>query len=226
MRGKLIVIEGSDGCGKETQSKLLEKELKEKGIDVIRISFPFYSSESSGPVKMYLDGRLGEKEKLSPKQIATIYAVDRLCIMKQLHIEEELEAGKWVICDRYVESNMIYQAARTEDGFMRRLMVGDIAKIEYTDLGIPCPDIIFYLKLDRRISRSLLKARDNFTDIHESDDEYLQKVSDTGIELAKEYGWKIIDCDGDNFTIRPKEHILEDIISAININTDNASDME
>ena len=124
MRGRLIVIEGSDGCGKETQSKLLETALKEKGIDTIRISFPFYSSESSGPVKMYLDGRLGDKEKLSPKQIASLYAVDRLCIVKQLHIEEELNAGKWVICDRYVESNIIYQAARTGDGFMKRLLAG------------------------------------------------------------------------------------------------------
>ena len=215
MRGKLIVIEGSDGCGKETQSRLLEEALKKNGIDVIRISFPFYTSESAGPVKMYLDGKLGEKEKLTPKQITTLYAVDRLCIIKQLHIEEELESGKWIICDRYVESNMIYQAARARDGFEKRVIVSDIAKFEYEDLKIPGPDIVFYLKLDRSVSKKLLEARDDLTDIHESDDDYLKAVSATGIELAQIYDWDIIDCNDAENGIRSKESILEDILSII-----------
>lgn len=220
MRGKLIVIEGSDGCGKETQSKLLEEALQKKGIDVIRISFPFYSSESAGPVKMYLDGKLGEKEKLTPKQITTLYAVDRLCITKQLRIEEELDSGKWIICDRYVESNMIYQAARARDGFEKRIIVGDIANFEYEDLKIPAPDIVFYLKLDRSVSKHLLKTRDDKTDIHESDDAYLEAVSATGIELAQIYGWDVIDCNDAENGIRSKESILKDILTIIDTRDD------
>lgn len=65
MKGKLIVLEGIDGSGKETQSNLLEKKLKEKGREVMHISFPDYESPSSALVKCTLKGTLEEIRKTS-----------------------------------------------------------------------------------------------------------------------------------------------------------------
>ena len=53
-KGKLYVIEGLDGSGKGTQAELLFGKLKKKGIEVRKISFPNYASDSSAPVRMYL----------------------------------------------------------------------------------------------------------------------------------------------------------------------------
>ena len=54
----IIVIEGIDGSGKQTQTSLLKNYLLTKNVPVTSQSFPNYSSDSSGPVKMYLGGQL------------------------------------------------------------------------------------------------------------------------------------------------------------------------
>ena len=56
---KLIVIDGLDGSGKATQTKLLAERLNENGYKARTISFPDYDSDSSALVKMYLGGKLG-----------------------------------------------------------------------------------------------------------------------------------------------------------------------
>ena len=75
---KLIVIEGSDGSGKATQTTRLFGRLQNLGINVLRVSFPNYESESSALVKMYLRGDFGSTaEEVNPYAAATFYAVDR-----------------------------------------------------------------------------------------------------------------------------------------------------
>ena len=63
--GKLFVIEGTDGSGKQTQSTLLQQRLKEKNIDFKSVSFPNYENDSSALVKMYLNGNLEQMQKKS-----------------------------------------------------------------------------------------------------------------------------------------------------------------
>ncbi len=60
MKGKLIVIEGVDGSGKQTQSEKLYRTLLNKGLKVMKVDFPDYQSESSSLVKMYLRGDFGK----------------------------------------------------------------------------------------------------------------------------------------------------------------------
>lgn len=62
--GKLVIIEGTDGSGKQTQSQLLNERLCNEGIKVKKISFPDYDSPSSSLVKMYLNGDLGKMHKV------------------------------------------------------------------------------------------------------------------------------------------------------------------
>ena len=65
--GLLIVIDGLDGSGKATQTKLAKDELQSLGYNVVSVSFPKYESDSSFAVKMYLQGQLGhDPNKLNP----------------------------------------------------------------------------------------------------------------------------------------------------------------
>lgn len=115
MKGKLIVLEGIDGSGKETQSNLLEKKLKEKGREVMHISFPDYESPSSALVKMYLKGDFGKNpEDVNPYAASLFYAVDRFASYR-MKWKDFYEKGGIVIADRYTTSNMVHQMTKYED---------------------------------------------------------------------------------------------------------------
>ena len=82
--GKLIVIDGTDGSGKETQMKILEENLKKNDIEYRKVSFPNYDSPSSSLVKMYLSGEFGENAKeVSPYVASSFFAVDRYATYKK-----------------------------------------------------------------------------------------------------------------------------------------------
>ena len=78
MQGKLIVIEGLDSSGKETQSRLLLEVLRKKGYKTERFEFPNYESNSSALVKMYLSGEFGSNaDDVNAYAASSFYAVDR-----------------------------------------------------------------------------------------------------------------------------------------------------
>ena len=82
--GKLIIIEGSDGSGKETQTNLLYKKLKERNFNIKKISFPNYESPASEPLKMYLSGEFGKDvNDVNSFAASTFFAVDRYASYKQ-----------------------------------------------------------------------------------------------------------------------------------------------
>ena len=115
MAGKLIVIEGLDSSGKQTQTELLCKALSEKGIPVKKISFPCYDSDSSALVKMYLAGKFGQNaEDVNPYAASSFYAVDRYASFKT-DWSEHYNNGGIVVADRYTTSNMIHQAGKISD---------------------------------------------------------------------------------------------------------------
>ena len=213
-KGKLIVIEGTDGSGKETQSKRLEQELLNRGIKAIRLSFPSYGEKSAGPVEMYLSGELGDRDSISPFEISMYYAIDRSCTMRWLNIEEELLNGVWVICDRYAESNIVYQTSQLKSTTDKLLLADKIMDLEYNKLKIPVPDYVIFLKLRREISKSLIDKRGERKDIHETDENLMNKVYESGLFWAERLKWNIIDCE-ENGAIRSIEDISKDIQSIL-----------
>ena len=84
LNGKIIVIEGTDGSGKQTQAQKLKEKLENMGYEVYSTSFPNYSSDSSAAVKMYLNGEIGDKPTdVSAKAASIFYAVDRYISFKK-----------------------------------------------------------------------------------------------------------------------------------------------
>lgn len=112
MKGKLIVIEGLDGSGKGTQTKLLYEALKEQGKKVRKVSFPNYESDSSALVRMYLAGDFGhDPNDVNAYAASSFYAVDRFAGYKA-DWGSFYEAGGIILADRYTTSNAVHQCSK------------------------------------------------------------------------------------------------------------------
>ena len=218
----IINIEGTDGCGKRTQSEMLFKELQKRGYKVLLQSFPNYESESSHPVKMYLRGEFGNTaDSLDSYQASSLYAIDRLCTMKKLECEDNI-----LILDRYTNSNMMYQSTKIEDPIERSNFEKWVLDFEHNVLKIPRPDLVIFLDMPAQKSCELAKGRANYktgdkNDIHEEDKEYLAHCYKVGKEIAKKYGWNEICCVNERGQIRTIDEIHKDVIDIVMKNISN-----
>lgn len=217
--GKLIVIEGTDCSGKETQSRLLVKKLNAMGIKAINFSFPMYDTASGkivgGPI-------LGKAEigdcwfdegpvKLDPKVFCLYLAADRKYNFPK--IREYLDKGYYVVLDRYVSSNMAHQGAKIEDSVERFNLFKWIDKLEYWLLELPKADLTIFLRVPYNITKELQKNR-LFLDENEKNALYQINTEKTYMELAGLYNWTTIDCC-QNGVMRSIEEINKDIIKKI-----------
>lgn len=214
--GKLFVIDGTDGSGKQTQFKKLQERLTKEGIDYKTVSFPNYDSPSSSLVKMYLAGEFGENAKqVSPYIASTFYAADRYATFKK-ELEEYYNNGGTILADRYTTANMIHQAGKIQDKNERKKLLDWIWDFEFNLYGLPVPSEVFLLKMPPEVSIELMKDRENkFTheaakDIHERDKNHLIDAYNAACDVAKDYGWFTIECVKDG-KIRTIENIHEEI---------------
>lgn len=192
----LIVVEGLDGSGKATQTKLLFEKLSEKN-KVSRISFPDYNCDSSALVKMYLGGKFGKDPNcVNPYAASSFYAVDRFASFMQFW-KEDYENNVIILADRYATSNMIYQASKLPEN-ERESFIRWIEDFEYSKLGLPSPDLVIYLDMLPEISQKLLSGRyggdDSKKDIHEKDVSFLKKCRENALFAAKLCSWQVIGC--------------------------------
>ena len=147
--GKIIVIEGVNDSGKETQSKLLAKTLKEEGYKVVEFSFPMYKSPTGKIFKNCVLGKDGNGyfeegyENLDPYVVCLYTAADRKYHKEK--IERYLKNDYIVILNRYTSSNMAHQGSRYSDSEERFYMYQWIDKLEYWLLKLPKPDCIILL---------------------------------------------------------------------------------
>lgn len=216
MKGTLIVLEGIDGSGKETQASFLEKKLKEKGREVMHISFPDYESPSSALVKMYLKGDFGKNpEDVNPYAASLFYAVDRFASYR-MKWKDFYQKGGIIIADRYTTSNMVHQMTKYEDKKARKDFLSWLEKTEYEELELPVPDLVILLDIPLRVSENLVKERarqGGSMDIHEQHLDYLRKCHDAYQELVNLYGWKRIPCTEEG-KLRTIEDIGKDVEKA------------
>ena len=200
MKGKLIVIEGTDCSGKETQTKLLVKYLKENNTKVFTMSFPNYDSPTGkiigGPFlgKSYIsNGYFTEgAPNVDPKVSSLYYAADRLYNLPI--IQKKLNEGYTVILDRYVYSNMAHQAGKLDDKNERKAMYEWLDNLEFKLLELPKPDISVFLHMPLDKIEKLKKGRDESLDQHELDKNHLKLAEKAYFELADIYNFKTIEC--------------------------------
>lgn len=209
LKGKFIVIDGSDGSGKKTQTDLLIKYLKTNHHTSSYFDFPQYQKSFFGKmVGRYLNGEFGEADDVNPYLASLLYAGDRWQASEA--IRKDLKAGKIVIANRYTQSNMGFQTAKIKSPTEKRKFLSWVTKLEYQIYGIPKPDLVVYLYVPYKIAQSLVdkKADRGYTkmkrDIHERNGEYLNRVEKQYLTLARQNKeWQIVNCIQDGKLMTP-----------------------
>ena len=219
-KGKLFVIDGTDGSGKQTQFEKLKERLAKDGIEYKMVSFPNYDSQSSSLVKMYLSGEFGrEAKKISPYIASTFYAVDRYATFETSY-KEYYEKGGIILADRYTTANMVHQAGKIKNKEERKKFLDWLWDFEFNLYGLPVPNKVFFLNMPIEKSMELIKNRENkFThntqkDIHESDREHLLDAYKSACDVAKDYHWYEVQCVKEK-QIRTIEDIHEEIYEEV-----------
>ena len=214
MKGKLLVLEGTDASGKSTQFERLCAALEQRGIAYRRLVFPRYQEESSALIRMYLNGCFGSHpDDVSPYTASTFFAVDRYASY-QTDWKDYYENGGLILADRYTTSNAVHQASKL-DAAAQQEFLDWMFDFEYRIMGIPAPDAVYFLDMPTQAAQNLLAHRQGKTqDIHEQDMEYLRKCYQTASALADRLNWRRIRCTCGN-TIRTVEDISDELVRAV-----------
>lgn len=204
MAGKLILVEGTDCSGKETQTKLLCEKLNSNGIKCVRFSFPNYDSPTGkivgGPYlgKEYIckcwfdEGAVN----VDPKVAALYYAADRKYNIGK--IEELVNSNVNVILDRYIYSNLAHQGGKILDKDERFKMYEWLDKLEFGLLELPHADIKVFLHMPYEVGEILRQNRKEVLDQHEVSKDHLLNAENAYIEVASKYDFKTIECNDFN----------------------------
>ena len=213
-RGKILVIEGTDGSGKETQSKKLVEYLTNKGLKVKSYSFPIYSSPSGRIVGGPYLGKAEYGDSFFPETSANVdplvsslyYAAYRRYNFLS-NIEEELYKNDIIVLDRYTMSNMGHQAGKAKNKKDRDKILKFIEIVEFDLCELPRPDKVIFLHMPFEAAKELRKDRAS-GDGNENSESHLRHAEKNYVEIAKKYGWHNINC------IKTKKYTkLEDIKS-------------
>lgn len=193
MKGKFIVIEGTDGSGKGTQYKLLLDKLKAKGYDVASFDFPRYGQPSAYFVEQYLQGKYGTADEVGPFRGAMFYALDRYAA--SFDIRKSLSEGMIVLSNRYIGSNMAHQGGKLRDPQKRRSYYEWCQKMELLGMRIPKPDLnlVLHVSAEKAFGMVNVRALNSPNEVskrdvvHESDLSHLKNAEEAYTELCEYY---------------------------------------
>lgn len=222
-RGKLIVIDGTDGSGKSTQVELLAKALRKEGRIVKLLDFPEYYKNFFGK---FIGHCLSEQYynwiNIHPKIASIAYAADRFESSEK--IRNWLKKGYIVLANRYASANQIHQGGKIANTKKRENFLKWLDEMEYKVFKIPRPDTVFYLNVPIKIILQLIKERNQKTsraytgkkkDIVEGNIPYLTNSNKTANWLAKtQKGWIKIECVK-NGKIDTRENIHQEIYKKV-----------
>lgn len=218
--GKLILIEGTDCSGKETQSKLLIEKLNNNGKKAFYFTFPNYNS----PTGKIVGGPYLGKEEIChsyfpetasyvPAKVASLYfAADRFYNLEAL--KKMVSENDYVILDRYVYSNMGHQGGKIIDKQERNDMYEWLYHLEFDMLELIQPDLIIFLHMPYEFACELKKNRTSL-DEHEKNPDHLKHAERAYLELCDKYKFNYINCTKDN-KIRTIEDINSEIFDIVN----------
>ncbi|MFQ5493012.1 MAG: dTMP kinase [Candidatus Dojkabacteria bacterium] len=200
VRGKFIVIDGTDGSGKATQTNRLVKHLKEKGYKVRIADFPRYGKRSATMVEDYLNGEYGSADEVGAYRASIFFACDRYAASFEL--KKWLRAGEIVISNRYTSANMGHQAGKISDAKERDNYLDWLHDLEFNVFAIPKPDLTLLLYLDPKTGQQWVDKKDDRKylngkkrDIHEADIKHLSNAAEAYKYVAGKYNWPVINAD-------------------------------
>lgn len=213
LRGKFIVIDGTDGVGKATQVNYLAARIARSGLDVGVIDFPQYGTRSAAMVEDYLAGKYGSADDVSPHAASIFYACDRYDASPK--IREALAEGRVVVANRYTASNMGHQGGKIGDPEARKKFWEWLLDLEFEKMKIPKPNVTLILDVSAEIGSVLAakRSRQEFLlkpkrqDIHEVNLEHLKQAAASYRMLADAWpdDFALVQCTEAGAIVSPEE---------------------
>ncbi len=183
-KGKLIVIYGANNLGKSHQAEFLKNALAEKGIPVIRIKFPIYYIEPTGPK---INAVLRQGLKLPEDEVQRLYVQNRWDFQSTL--KSFLQHGTWIVAEDYVGTGIAW-------GLVRGLKLRDLERM---NKGLIKEDLAIMLYGER------FKIGIEVVSRNETGNQLWQKAQKVHLRLAKKYGWEKI------YASRSEDEVFLDI---------------
>nr|VWO96223.1 Peptidyl-prolyl isomerase CWC27 [Ganoderma boninense] len=181
-RGAFIVVEGLDRSGKSTQVTLLEERLKKEGVAVTLVKFP----DRTTPIGKLIDSYLRSESEMDDRSIHLLFSANRWELAKS--IQDSLESGTSVVCDRYAFSGIAFSAAKNASGMSYEWCRGP-------DIALPAPDVTLFLA----VSPEQQRARGGFGEERYEKSDFQERVEHVferiGVEMGDGSRWFAVDAD-------------------------------
>lgn len=223
-KGFFIVIDGSDGSGKTTQSKLLIERLESLGKEVAYYDFPQYDKTFFGKmVGRYLSGEFGTADQVNPYLNSLLYAGDRFQARDAM--KQDLAAGKIIVCNRYMQSSLAHQGAKLKALEEKEKYNDWLYELEYGVYDIPKPDLVIYLYVPSLVSQKLTDNTDALKrkkysqkkDIHEMNADFMARSVAEYLRLAEKYPeWRKINCISKEDKLLSIDDISKMVLNIVN----------
>jgi dTMP kinase len=220
--GKLIVIDGADGAGKATQTRKLMEYFENHRMKHKYISFPRYATSFHGHhVGRFLRGEFGGNSEISPYLSSLAFALDRLTARDEMM--EWLEAGNFVVADRYVSASMAHQASKLPEA-KRQEFIDWIYDMEYKEHKLPKESIVLFLYVPVEVSQRLLaeataaKGKDGKAgkDMAEIDVEHQRRSIEQYQHLAEQFEhWQLVKCVDEDNELLSVDEIHQKIVAIL-----------
>jgi dTMP kinase len=188
MRGKFISFEGGEGGGKSTQAVRLAGFLRSKGLDVIETREPGGTKQGEELRDLLVQGDPDRWSSLSELLMMTAARVEHVNRL----IEPSLAAGKWVICDRFMDSSMVYQ------GIAGGLGLDMVGTLQTQAVGPCVPDTTFLLDLREEAGLQRAEKRGGAARFEKKDADFHRDVRDGFLALAAETPDRIVVVDAED----------------------------
>ncbi|CCW65258.1 unnamed protein product [Phytomonas sp. EM1] len=203
----ILVLEGGDGAGKQTQTKLQIEHLRAENVSARTLDFPNEKAPYGGVIRAILSGKKGGISDLDPKLFSFIYSLNRYGCLPELRLW--MQHGHVVVCDRYYTANFGHQAAKLPEN-KRMSFIRHLEELEVNWLTLPSAKKVFYLDLPHKIAMQAMRGDPTrkYLDIHETAGEtYKNNVRQTFLWCCNELkGWRCISCcDADGRRFTPEE---------------------
>ena len=214
MKGKFIVLEGIDGCGKTTQINELFKWLPKSGLINKNTSLIKTREPGGSILGREIRDMILKNNKLNSPSILTellLYSADRAEHISKI-ILPSLQNGNWIISDRFSGSTLAYQ------GYGRGISIDIIQELENIVCQNIRPDLTFFLEISPE--ESILRRKNKVADRIESEGlEFLKKVNHGFKLIALENNWEIIKASEDLSSI--SQQIQASLINKFSLKSKN-----